>query len=142
MPKHAGPKLLCAEPPLAPQLLRDLLMRDARARLQFMEPLVDFGDDVQVVEDVFERALVGETIEKGTHCLFGFHSALHHPKHSQRCAELPRLSRPNGLVLQLPGPGLRAHPKAAECDAQTVPGPLGTPAGARAAASTCWPALG
>ena len=44
---------------------------------------------------------------------------------------------PNGLVLQLPGPGLRVHPKATECDAQTVPRWCRAPDGARSAASTC-----
>jgi hypothetical protein len=46
---------------------------------------------------------------------------------------------PNGLVLQLPGPGLRVHPKATERDAQTVPSLIEMPDGAR---SVCKHGLG
>ncbi len=68
----AATKLFCAEPPLAPQLLPDLLVRNAAAFIQLSGPLLDLRDHVEVVQDLLECAFIRESIEEGTHGFLRF----------------------------------------------------------------------
>jgi len=83
---HAVPRLLGAESPLAPKLFRDLFMGNAEARIELLDSLVDFREDVQVVEHVLECALVRKALEEGTDCVLGFHFPL---RRFQRIATVP-----------------------------------------------------
>ena len=48
-------------------------MRNDATRVSIGEPLLDRSNDVQVVQDVVEAAIVGKTIQKLANLLLGFH---------------------------------------------------------------------
>ncbi len=71
-PGRAVPRLPGAEPPLAPQFLFDLLVRNTAALIKLTRALLDLRQHVEVIEDILEGALVGKAIEERSNCLFGF----------------------------------------------------------------------
>jgi hypothetical protein len=60
---------------LAPQFLLNLLMENSATLVEFSDALFDLGDHVEVVEDILQRALVREAIEKFTNRFLGLHGS-------------------------------------------------------------------
>ena len=69
-------RLLGAEPPLAPKLFRDLLMRNTATFIEFADTCLHLLKHVQVVEDLLEGAVVREPIKKRPNGLLRFHENL------------------------------------------------------------------
>ncbi len=71
------PKLRAsAEQPFPAKLLGDLLVRDGPAGLGVGEAARDGLDDVKMVENFVQAAIIGETIQQFPRGLFGLHSHL------------------------------------------------------------------
>jgi hypothetical protein len=74
---RAGPlesRLPAAEPPSPPKVARDLFVRDELLGLRLAAALGDSLEDVQVVENVVERAVVGKLVQKLADYLLRLHA--------------------------------------------------------------------
>ncbi len=101
--RHLGPavpRLLCGELPLTAQLLGDLVVGNSAPLREFLAPQLYLGQDVQVVEHVLERALVGKAVEQGTDDLFGLHNSDSSAAGRRQRSE-PAATQPNGVGVQL-----------------------------------------
>ena len=75
-PARGVTRLLGAEPPLTPKLFRDLLMRNTATLIEFADTCFHLLKHVQVVEDLFQGAVVREPIKKRPNSLLRFHENL------------------------------------------------------------------
>ena len=65
-----------AEQPFATELGRDLFVRNDPTDGTVSETTIDGLDDVEVVQDIVQAAIVGQSVEERAHGVFDGHSSL------------------------------------------------------------------